>query len=216
MKFFNEGPLPYPPLNSGIRLKEHHPSFGLNQVVFPSGEIVEIHLHLDSASIQLPAAYCDNVLGLCGAYDPRELNDANFSTTFTSNDAAFSTFESANYVERWGGPWGGQFQRMFIESWKAGAVLPGAIGQRTSSGVGVDLQELFSEEECPSAEPYGGRPVTPFALCPELEAEAKKRCPASLEVHDAVRAVIGIQCASGKAYVVKHTLREQSAFTHQW
>ena len=91
------------------------------------------------------------MLGLCGAYDPREVNDANFSTTYAMNIPEFSTFDSTNFVERWGGPWGGDFQRSFAESWKTIAVQrPDAVGV----DVGVSVGSVFSADECPSGEWY--------------------------------------------------------------
>jgi hypothetical protein len=161
------------PDGSGITLRPHTPSFGINTITFPSGEIVETQNAGGVTTVMLPARYCGNVHGLCGAYDPEE----HFASTFAVNDAGFSVF-SGSSTQLWGGPYGGEFQSQFAESWKV---------------VATDSDALFTAEECPSGDSYTGDAPEPFADCPGLETEAVAQCPAG-DLYELCFADVGIMC----------------------
>jgi hypothetical protein len=194
MKFMgDESHLPTPPTNSGIRIKEHTPMFGVNQITFPSGEVLEIDTRTRSTRVRLGPSYCDQIFGLCGAYDPV----TDFASTFTVNDALMpsgSVFDGSS-VERWGGMYGGEFQSVWAESWKVSpdvtTAADGANADDAADGA------MFTSAECPSADPYSGPPPEPFSKCPDLEDEAKLKCPKDpndSSVYDGCVADVGITC----------------------
>jgi hypothetical protein len=164
------------PEGSGITFQEHTPAFGINTIVFPSGEMVLTKNDGEVTTIELPSAYCDNVYGLCGAY---KLDD-NFANTLAMNDfneAGEATVWDGEYEERWNnGPVGGTFQTEFVESWKV-----------------TSAEALFSASECPSGESSEGVPAADYAECPELEAEAEAKCPTGVMHEDCV-ADVGQTC----------------------
>ena len=98
--------------------------------------------------------------GLCGHFSP----DLGFRDVFKS--AAGTVYEGHPH-NNWGGPFGGAYQRDFVESWRLSPWW--------------HPEALFSEAECPpgpaSPTPVPSLPPRPFAGCPELEGPAKARCP---------------------------------------
>ena len=69
---------------------------------------------------------------------------------------------------RWGGPFWGNYQYDFVESFKA-----------------TTDTTLFTQSECPIARtPPGVVPAEPFARCPELRALAEARCPSGSRFND--------------------------------
>jgi hypothetical protein len=161
------------PDGSGITLEPHTPSFGINTITFPSGEVVQTQNAGGVTTVNLPASYCGNVYGLCGAYDPAD----NFASTFAVRDETMSVF-SGSSAQRWGGLYGGEFQSQFADSWKVAA---------------ADSEALFTAEECPSGDSYTGEAPQPFADCPELEADAKAQCPVG-DLYELCLADVGIMC----------------------
>ena len=128
-------------------------------------------------TVKLPARCCGAVEGLCGRFSP----DAQFQDIFT--DAAGL---SGQYPNRWfGGPYGGAYQRDFVESFR---VPPG------------DPAALFTAAECPAGEAPAvvpAEPPKPFDGCPELEAQATAQCPRG-RFYDNCVTDVGVTCDLSK------------------
>ena len=112
----------------------------------------------DRLTVKLPAACCGNVNGLCGQYSPAE----SFADAYTDAAGQRGSYPSS----RWGGPYGGEFQRQFVDSFKVAATAKGA---------------LFTAAECPGDDgpvDVDPEPSEPFEACePGLLAEALTQCP---------------------------------------
>ena len=110
---------------------------------------------------------------MCGEFNPAK----GFTDTLTINNANKTVFSGTSYT-KWGGPYGGEFQTVFAESWKVKATDAGA---------------LFTADECESGEPYSGPPPVEFESCPELEAQAEAQCPSG-DLHETCIADVGMTC----------------------
>ena len=127
---------------------------------FPNGEMVSASG--SNVWVQMPSSYCDAVEGICGAFNPV----ASFADAFS--DANGTAVSLAGQRYRWGGPFWGNYQYDFVESFKATAETT-----------------LFTQEECPlpTSQPRY-EPTPPYASCPELQARAAEECPAGDRFND--------------------------------
>jgi hypothetical protein len=168
------------PEGSGITLKPHTPSFGINTITFPSGEVVLTRNAGGVTQVNLPASYCDSVDGLCGAYSPQlDFTNALMIGHAVGDDEGTPFYASSDQVERFGGPYGGDFQSHFADSWKVGNAK--------------DSEALFTDEECPSGPSYTGDPPVPFAACPELLDAAILQCPQG-GLYEGCLGDVGLMC----------------------
>jgi hypothetical protein len=198
LKYNNPNLTPKIPEGSGIVFKEHAPSFGINTIIFPSGEVVMTSNNGGVTTIQLASAYCDNVYGLCGAYKP----DDTFFSTLTVNDFNLPdgpTVWSGESTDQFdSGPFGGTFQSDFIDSWKVTAGSSDA---------------LFTAAECPSApSPVGDAVPVPFKKCPSLEAQAREKCPDG-QMFESCLADVGLTCELKKWLQEMEELAQEQVFT---
>eukprot|EP00937_MAST-01D_sp_MAST-1D-sp2_P007421 g7421.t1 len=121
--------------------------------------------------VRLPPAFCAQVGGLCGNYNP----DAHYADAYTN-----STGQAVSMVGqpmRWGGPYFGQYQSEFADSWKATAAT-----------------SLFSVAECPvDTTPLAPAGPEPYAECPELQQQAIDQCPDGPRYEECLMDV-GVSC----------------------
>ena len=160
------GGTPEVPADSGITVDGSSVTFPTGEVVFLGGNRPWLF-----TTIALPASYCGNVHGICGAFSPEQ----DFANKLTVNDANLTTFNGQHYTMG-SGPYLGEFQSVFAESWKVS---------------GDDA--VFTAEECPSSSPYDKGPPEAFANCPTLKAQAEAQCPSG-EAHQGCMADVGSTC----------------------
>jgi hypothetical protein len=142
---------------------------GKETCTFPGGEKVsQVGGHV---WISLPSLYCGSVSGLCGNYNP----DHQFVDAYTLAEGGI--LDLSGQPLRWGGPFYGQYQADFAQSYAATVAT-----------------SLFSASMCPVV-PYTP-PTTvppPFTECPDLEAVATDLCPVGPEYKNCVIDV-GLSC----------------------
>ena len=125
------------------------------RVTFPDG--AEVVGTRRSLSVKFPGACCGRTSGLCGAFSPH----LEFADVFTDAGGRYADFRDS----RWRGPYGGGYQRFFVESWR----------------VTDPARRLFTEAECPTgpAAPEVLPEEPPVSECPnadELQAKAEVCC----------------------------------------
>jgi hypothetical protein len=130
--------------------------------VYPTGETVVVQgTHV---WITLPSSHCGGVSGLCGSYDP----DTQFGDAYSLANG--TVLDMVGQPQRWGGPYYGQYQSQFVQSFAATAA-----------------DSLFSDGACPIV-PFL-RPATlpePFVDCPELQAQAESECPVGAQYDNCI------------------------------
>lgn len=135
---------------------------------FPNGE--KVAWSRNSVYVTLPARYCGNVQGLCGRYQPK----GNFADAFTSADGTIADFSTQKY--RWGGPFQGNYQDVFAESFKT-------TYSKARGGVGP--YSLFEDHECSWAPPTPAPAVRrSYEKCPSLFITAVDVCPKGPRYND--------------------------------
>jgi hypothetical protein len=158
---------------------------------FASGEAVGMD-DKGRIYITLPFAYCDAVSGLCGNYDP----GSNFADAFTTSSGTTTAAGERAVGHRldfnadggqpqvFGGPFHGQYQTEFVQSFAARYTTLTNQAQLASpdwvaSYTAMNQDTLFPASVCPVvAQPDPGVPREAFADCAAgLRAQAEKLCP---------------------------------------
>jgi len=137
------------------------------EIALPGGEVISASGN--SISMSLPTSkYAGNVEGLC--------------SHFGEGTEPFVTAKGErldeDLPEKWGGPMGGKYQSVFVESYKVASDAPEA---------------LFSESVCPRSETVVPVTGVPFAGCPDLVSVAKALCPAG-RLHTSCIEDVGATC----------------------
>jgi hypothetical protein len=130
-------------------------------VTFPGGERVAFVGSI--VQVDFGAGYCGDVQGLCGNFEP----DQNYNNTYSAADG--SIISMVGNPQRWGGPFYGDYQYKFADSF--------LITNTT--------ENLFTEQECPVGHAQVPiEPPTPWEKCPELQALAEQQCPSGPRYND--------------------------------
>jgi len=164
----------YPPTMDIQEVPYGPQEFGRTKLVFPTGEVIGGHRGR-RLWIRVPPAgsYCQNVEGLCGAFNPA----SNYTDAYMTRSGVGGLYKDTFLP----GPAGGPYQLEFAESWK---VLPDSPGA------------MFTEAECPPGPPdMDYKPPHPFMDCPDLREMAEQVC--SLEdasLKDECMVAVGMTC----------------------
>ena len=137
----NDAPPPVAPEGSGIVMRGGTATFPTGEVVTKGGSNI-----FGTAVIELPPSYCNQVYGLCGAFDPEH----SYENTLTMNDANKTVFTGTSYT-KWGGPYLGEFQTVFAESWKVEAWESGALF--TADVSGADMAHCIAQSRLNASSP---------------------------------------------------------------
>lgn len=123
---------------------------------FPDGEVVSRSGY--GVYVRFPSSYCGTVSGMCGHYEP----NTGFGDAYTSSSGSLVDVSPASgQRQNWGGPFWGQYQSQFVESFRA-----------------THETTLFTASECSTAPSSPPAVIKePFADCPALQADAIRDCP---------------------------------------
>jgi hypothetical protein len=122
-------------------------------ITFPDGSMVSGNVR--SLSVKFTGECCARTSGLCGAFSPA----LNYANIFTDASGNYRDYPNS----RWRGPFGGEFQSVFADSWK----------------VTDPSQRLFTEAECPTGTTPQLPEEPPVSQCDnveELRAKAEVQC----------------------------------------